>query len=257
MGQTRQIFGYHTVTSAFKVMPDGIRCIYLQNKQRDKRTEEIASLAKKTHVAIKYLPRGELDKMIPLVNHQGIIADIIYPGDYTEDYLNIILEKNNSKVFLLILDGVQDPHNLGACLRTANAAGVQAVIVPKDKACGLTPTVYKVASGAVGMTPLIQVTNLSRTINLLKEHNIWVYGTAEDATKTIYETKLQLPLALVFGAEDKGLRRLTRENCDFMVKIPMVGTVPNLNVSVAVGVGLFEVVRQNGTEKSFQQSLLE
>jgi 23S rRNA (guanosine2251-2'-O)-methyltransferase len=244
MGQVRHIFGYHSIASALSVMPSEVRGIYLQNKLGDKRSLEIIEEAEKHHIPIRYMSRKDLDDMVPLSNHQGVVAEVIYPGDYTEDYLKIILEKQKNDIFLLILDGVQDPHNLGACLRTANAAGVHAIIVPKDKACGLTPTVYKVASGAVGLTPLIQVTNLARTIEQLKENNVWVYGATEEATQSIYQISLKPPLALVFGAEGKGLRRLTKESCDVMFKIPMQGAVQNLNVSVAVGVSLFEVVRQ-------------
>ena len=254
VGQAKYIFGYHTISSALSVMPSEIRSIYLQNKLGDKRGLEIIEVAQKHHIPLRYLSRKDLDVLVPQANHQGIVAEVIYPGDYTEDYLKVILEKHQNEVFLLILDGVQDPHNLGACLRTANAAGVHAVIVPKDKACGLTPTVYKVASGAVGLTPLIQVTNLARTIEQLKESNIWIYGATEEATQSIYQASLKPPLALVFGAEGKGLRRLTKDSCDFIFKIPMKGAVQNLNVSVAVGVALFEVVRQQQT--SFETSNL-
>ncbi len=244
MGQAKYIFGYHAINSALSVMPGEIRGIYLQNKLGDKRSLEIIDIAQKHHITIRYLSRKALDTMVPLANHQGVVAEVIYPGDYTEDYLKIVLDKHQNKTFLLILDGVQDPHNLGACLRTANAAGVHAVIVPKDKACGLTPIVYKVASGAVGLTPLIQVTNLARTIEQLKENNVWIYGATEEASQSIYQISLKPPLALVFGAEGQGLRRLTKDRCDFTFKIPMSGAVQNLNVSVAVGVSLFEVVRQ-------------
>ena len=244
MPQINHIFGYHTVASALSVMPEGVKCVYLQSKQHDKRAQEIIDLAQQHGISIKHLSREHLNAIAPLANHQGVIAEVVYPGDYTEDYLKVILEKNKTETILVILDGVQDPHNLGACLRTANAAGAHAIIIPKDKACGLTPTVYKVASGAVGITPVIQVTNLARTIRFLKESNIWVYGAAEDATQNIYQIELKPPLALVFGGEGTGLRHLTKESCDFIIKIPMSGVVPNLNVSVAVGVCLFEVVRQ-------------
>lgn len=243
MTQIKQIFGYHTLASALAVMPEGVKCIYIQSKQNDKRALEIAKSAQLNQIPLKYLSREHINALVPVGNHQGVVADIVYLGDYGEDYLSLVLEQHKTKTFLLILDGVQDPHNLGACLRTANAAGAHAVIIPKDRACGLTPTVYKVASGAVGVTPLIQVTNLVRTIKLLKEYNVWVYGAAEDATDSIYQVDFKPPVALVFGAEDKGMRRLTRESCDFIFKIPMHGSVPNLNVSVAVGVGLFAAVR--------------
>ncbi|MDR1057358.1 MAG: 23S rRNA (guanosine(2251)-2'-O)-methyltransferase RlmB [Coxiellaceae bacterium] len=245
MIKIKHIFGYHTVVSALSIMPNEIRGIYLQSKQYNRKDREIIELAEKHHISIRYLSRKEIDTIVPLTSHQGVVAEVVYPGDYNEDHLKTILEQHKLDAFLLILDGLQDPHNLGACLRTANAAGVHAVIAPKDKACGLTPTVYKVASGAVGITPIIQVTNLVRTIQFLKKHNIWVYGATENAEQSIYKIELKPPLALVFGAEGQGLRRLTRENCDVLFKIPMQGTVANLNVSVAVGVGLFEVVHNN------------
>lgn len=244
MGKIRHIFGYHSVISALSVMSEKVHIIYLQNKLSDKRALEVIKFSEKYRIQIRYRSRKDLDTMVGQANHQGVVAEVIYPGDYTEDYLKVVLEKYKENTLLLVLDGVQDPHNLGACLRTANAAGVHAMIIPKDKACGLTPTVYKVASGAVGLTPLIQVTNLVRTIEFLKKNNIWIYGATEEATQNIYQTCLQPPLALVFGAEGKGLRRLTKDSCDLMVKIPMYGMVQNLNVSVAVGVCLFEVIRQ-------------
>lgn len=240
----RTIFGYHSISSALEVNAAGVKAIYLQKKLADRRILELLKVAKLHHIPIKYLnTEEELKIFTPWGNHQGVAAEIIYPGDYSEDYLDLVLKKNRNQTFLLILDGVQDPHNLGACLRTANAAGADAVIIPKDRACGLTPTVYKVASGAVGVTPLIQATNLVRTIRMLKEHNFWIYGAAHDGVTSLYQVDFKLPLALVFGAEDKGLRRLTRENCDLIFKIPMQGSVANLNVSVAVGVGLFQAAR--------------
>ena len=150
----------------------------------------------------------------------------------------------NQPPFLLILDGITDPHNLGACMRSAEAAGIQAIIVPKDNAVGVTPTVQKVASGAAEIIPLVVVTNLSRTLKQLQERGIWIIGAAGEAEQLIYETDLKGPLAIVMGAEEKGLRRLTRENCDILAKLPMMGLVSSLNVSVATGICLFEALRQ-------------
>lgn len=239
----KKVFGYHAVMSAISVLPEKIGVIYLQNR-KNKRFLQVTELAHKHQISIRYILHKDLDKMVSTTNHQGIAAEVIYPEKHTEDDLQLLLKKRQNKLFLLILDGVQDPHNLGACLRTANAAGVDAVVAPKDKACGLAPSVHKVASGAVGLTPFIQVTNLARTIRMLKENNVWIYGTSDDADASIYETNLTTPLALVLGAEGKGIRRLIRDNCDFMVKIPMRGIVRNLNVAVAAGVCLFEVMRQ-------------
>lgn len=244
MKSTKHIFGYHAVMAVLLQTPKHVTCVYLQNKKQDEHAQEILQLAQTHKVPVEYLSRDRLGEMVYHGNHQGVVAAVTRSGDYTEDDLELILDKITTPPLLLILDGVQDPHNLGACLRTANAAGVHAVIAPKDRACGLTPTVYKVASGAVEATPFIQVTNLARTMRTLKELNVWIYGAAEEGTQSIYQADFKGPVALVFGAEGEGLRRLTRELCDFLVKIPMSGVVPNLNVSVATGVCLFEAVRQ-------------
>ena len=177
-------------------------------------------------------------------NHQGVIARGNVPQVKSEAFLDDLLESLEQPPFLLILDGVQDPHNLGACLRTADAAGIHAIIVPKDRSVSLTPTVRKVASGAAQTVPLIQVTNLARTMKLLASHQIWIIGTAGETDATLYQSDLRGSLALVMGTEGKGMRRLTRENCDALVKIPMQGSVESLNVSVATGITLFEAVRQ-------------
>ncbi|MFH1766590.1 MAG: 23S rRNA (guanosine(2251)-2'-O)-methyltransferase RlmB [Patescibacteria group bacterium] len=241
---TKTIFGYHPVISVLSRTPGHVTCVYLQSRKYDDHSEEILQLVQKHNVPIKYLARDRLSEMVYHANHQGVVAAVTRGGDYTENNLTDLLGKIVGPPLLLILDGVQDPHNLGACLRTASAAGVHAVIAPKDKACGLTPVVYKVASGAAETIPFIQVTNLSRTMEMLKELNIWLYGAAEEAEQSIYDVDLLGPAALVLGGEGEGLRRLTQKNCDFLVKIPMTGAVPNLNVSVATGVCLFEAVRQ-------------
>ncbi|MDR1012457.1 MAG: 23S rRNA (guanosine(2251)-2'-O)-methyltransferase RlmB [Coxiellaceae bacterium] len=241
MIQPKYIFGFHTVKSALSVMPGEIHEIYLQGKQCDKRNQEIIRITREQRIPIRYLSKKEICSITNSADHQGIAAKVIYPNNFNEKYLKIILDKHKSDVFLLILDGVQDPHNLGACLRTANAFGVHALIIPKYKVCSLTPTVYKVASGAVGITPIIHVTNLARTIQFLKKNNVWIYGAIENAEQSICNIDLKPPLALIFGGESDGLRRLTKENCDLLFKIPMCGIIPNLNVSVSVGIGLFEV----------------
>lgn len=244
MKKTKHIFGYHPVISVLMQNPKHISCIYLQSSKYDEHAQKVLKLVKTHKVPIKYLSRNLLGEMVYHANHQGIVAVVGRSNDYTEDDLKLILDKADISPLLLILDGVQDPQNLGACLRTADAAGVHAVIAPKNRACSLTPTVYKVASGAVDTIPFISVTNLVRTIQLLKKFNVWIYGAVENAKQDIYSVDLKGPTALVLGAEGEGLKRLTRENCDILVKIPMQGTVPNLNVAVATGVCLFEAVRQ-------------
>ncbi|HQQ75688.1 MAG TPA: 23S rRNA (guanosine(2251)-2'-O)-methyltransferase RlmB, partial [Pseudomonadales bacterium] len=178
-------------------------------------------------------------------NHQGMIAECRPGEQYDEGFLDTLAERHNNKLFVLVLDGVTDPHNLGACMRTAEAAGVHAVVIPRDNSASMTSTARKVAAGAADLVPLVVVTNLSRAIKQLQQHGVWVIGTAGEATETLYQAKLKTPMALVMGAEGSGMRRLTKENCDELIAIPMLGETSSLNVSVATGVCLFEVVRQN------------
>jgi 23S rRNA (guanosine2251-2'-O)-methyltransferase len=217
--------------------------LYIQNGVRFSAPENIK----------KYLvTKKKLDKLCPGCVHQGIVAIIKNNNIYHEkDLLNFVVgarfiapDKKTAPAFLLILDCIQDPHNLGAILRTADAAGVHAVIAPKNNAVGITPVVRKVASGAAETIHFIQVTNLARTMRMLKEHNIWLYGADADGKNNIYNTDLRGNIAIVLGAEGQGLRRLTRENCDALMSIPMYGTVESLNVSVAAGICLFEAIRQ-------------
>tara|TARA_R110002110_G_scaffold284674_11_gene498755 strand:+ start:11908 stop:12549 length:642 start_codon:yes stop_codon:yes gene_type:complete len=207
----------------------------------------IINLAKKYGIPAQMANRKVLDDKTDGEQHQGVVARVKPGKAYTEADLDSILAEAEGKgqaPFLLILDGVTDPHNLGACLRNADAAGVQAIIVPKDNAARLTATVRKVAVGAAESVPLVQVTNLSRTMKALQQMGVWIIGTAGETDNCLYNEKLSGPMALVMGAEGKGMRRLTRENCDQLVKLPMAGSVSSLNVSVATGICLFEIVRQ-------------
>ncbi len=244
MSKTEIIYGFHAVTSLLQTNPRTIIKLYLQQGRNDARLQEILQLAKTNQLSFLYLSKKELDEKTEQQNHQGVVAEISsQQKTFSERDLELLLQQHTEPLFL-ILDGIQDPHNLGACLRTANAAGVTAVIIPKDKSVSLTSTVKKVASGAAEVTPLIQVTNLARTIRYLKEQGIWIYGFAGEATQNLYDCKLTGAVALILGNEAKGLRHLTREHCDELLNIPMIGTVESLNVSVATGVALFEVVRQ-------------
>jgi 23S rRNA (guanosine2251-2'-O)-methyltransferase len=207
----------------------------------------IINLSRKYGIGAQLVSRKVLDDKSDGEQHQGVVARIRPGKSYTENDLDDILlvaEKKSLAPFLLILDGVTDPHNLGACLRNADAAGVQAIIVPKDNAAQITPTVRKVAVGAAESVPLVQVTNLARTMKHLQQQGVWIVGTAGETDTCLYDVKLAGPIALVMGAEGKGMRRLTRENCDQLVKLPMAGDVSSLNVSVATGICLFEMVRQ-------------
>jgi len=238
------IVGIHSVRVALQQGGEDVSEVWLEHRRHDRRLAEIAALANAAGVAIRQVTRDKLDDAAEGAQHQGALAWVRLPTARRETDLGAILDNTPGPPLLLILDGVQDPHNLGACLRTADAAGVQALIAPKDKAVGLTAVACKVASGAARTVPYVQVTNLARTIAGLKERGIWLIGTAGEAEAGLFETDLSSSLALVMGGEGKGLRRLTRERCDRLVRLPMLGTVESLNVSVATGVCLYEVLRQ-------------
>ena len=243
MSETTVVFGLHAVRALLQQHAERASLLVLQKGREDARSAEIVRLAQAAGVKIEWRDAQELDRLAGHERHQGACLQIRALGPLGEGALDELLDRATVPL-LLVLDGVQDPHNLGACLRTADAAGASAVIVPRDRAAGLTPTVRKVASGAAETLPLIQVVNLARTLRWLKEREIWVVGADDQAPKSLFETQLTGPLALVLGAEGAGLRRLTKENCDLLVSIPMAGSVESLNVSVAAGVLLFEAARQ-------------
>ncbi|HEX5515511.1 MAG TPA: 23S rRNA (guanosine(2251)-2'-O)-methyltransferase RlmB [Gammaproteobacteria bacterium] len=244
MSKPQIIFGLHAVRAAVKYDPGRVIEVWLERGRHDGRVQQLAQTLQSLAVPVHRVARQELDRLTGDAAHQGVA--IAYSGQQPqgEDALWNLLERLEQPPFLLVLDQVQDPHNLGACLRSADAAGVHAVIAPRDNAVGLTPTVHKVASGAAGTIPFFQVTNLARVLRRLREQGIWLIGAAGEAEVDLYHADLRGPLALVMGAEDTGLRRLTREHCDLLVRIPMQGQVESLNVSVATGVLLFEAVRQ-------------
>lgn len=239
------IFGLHAVTTALEKRSDEISQLLVQKGRQDKRLQALLDLAASHGVAVTVLSREAMDEKAS-GRHQGVIAEVRVDDTprYSEKQIPEILAGMPSPALLLILDGVTDPHNLGACLRSADAAGVGLVIAPKDKAVGLTSVARKVACGAAETVPFVQVTNLARTLKQLQDAGIWLVGLAGEADQSLYAVDLSGPVAIVMGAEGSGLRRLTRENCDFLAKLPMAGSVSSLNVSVATGVSLFEVVRQ-------------
>ena len=229
------VIGIHAVEALLVHSPDKIQELFLNQSRHDEKFEKIINLAKENNISIQ--------KLDPIPEHsQGVVAHCSAKKHDTD--LKTVLENLTKPALFLILDGVQDPHNLGACIRSANAAGVDAVIIPKDRAAPLNETAKKAASGAAEFTEIITVTNLSQTIELLKKNNIWIYGLDGSAEKTIYAEDFKHSTAFVLGGEGEGLRRLTREHCDGLVSIPMVGEIESLNVSVAAGICLFEVVRQ-------------
>ncbi len=241
------IYGFHAVQSVLSRHPDRIQLLILDSQRNDRRMQTFVELANEKRVKIKHQTKKEIFHLVQHEHHQGVIA-IVEQQSNIEDLETFLDQIANP--FLLILDGVQDPQNLGACLRSANAAGVDAVIAPKDRAVGITPVVTKVASGATLYTPFFQVTNLARTLEMLKQKRIWLYGTSDHAEQLYTEVNFTGAIAIVMGSEGKGLRYLTETHCDFLIRIPMLGTVPSLNVSVATGICLFEVVRQNHEQNS-------
>ena len=236
--------GIHAVQSALESDPENVIQIWIAESKRNQRVVNLAQQAQKRGLLLHKASMNQLDKLAKSRKHQGVVAEYNAPRSWDDNALFNLLSELNEPALLLILDGVTDPHNLGACLRTAEGAGVHAVIAPKDKAAGLTPTARKVASGAAETIPFVQVTNLVRTIDLLKDAGVWITGTSDKATKDIYAGDYKTATALVMGAEGKGLRRLTEAHCDHLISIPMAGKVSSLNVSVATGVCLYEVIRQ-------------
>jgi 23S rRNA (guanosine2251-2'-O)-methyltransferase len=242
MSGRRAIHGLHAVTAALKRRPEAVFELFLDPGRNDPRARRVADLAKAGSVRVHHVDSARLDGLAKGARHQGVVAFIneSAPAGSLEE----VLESTVEPPLLLVLDGVQDPHNLGACLRVADAMGVHAVIAPKDRAAGLSATVHKVASGAAESVPFIIVTNLARALRDLKDKGIWVLGAAETSATTLFEARLSGALALVLGAEGEGLRRLTRETCDELIAIPMLGQVESLNVSVAAGICLYEARRQ-------------
>ena len=243
------IFGLHAVRTALQ-RPNRLAEVLIDGGRRDQRAHEVVELAQAAGVKLRQVKSDELEQVAGEGRHQGVAARLHPLQTQDEPYLKSLLKRLDEPPFLLILDEVQDPHNLGACLRSAEGAGVHAVITPKDRSASLTPVVRKVASGAAEMVPLIQVTNLVRTMKWLKQEGVWLIGTAGEAENSLYVTDLKGPLAVVMGGEGKGMRRLTREACDLLVKLPMAGTVESLNVSVATGVTLYEAVRQRSGQQA-------
>lgn len=238
----RVVYGLHAVTAALKRRPEAVFEVFVDARRNDPRIRRVADLARSAGAQLHEADADRLEGFAKGGRHQGVAAFVEEMSLAVS--LGEVLDDLAEPAFLLILDGVQDPHNLGACLRVADAMGVHAIVAPKDRATGLTPTVHKVASGAAESVPFIPVTNLARTLRDLKDKGIWVVGAAGEEGRVLFDAKLSGPLALVLGAEEEGLRRLTRETCDELVSIPMLGHVESLNVSVAAGICLYEARRQ-------------
>jgi 23S rRNA (guanosine2251-2'-O)-methyltransferase len=242
MADTRIIHGFHAVLSRLRQNADAVREIYLDRDRADRRARELTALAETRGVRVMLVDAARLDGMAGEARHQGVVARIAAPALATR--LDDVFEDLGEPALLLVLDGITDPHNLGACLRVADAMGVHAVIAPKDRAVGINATVSRVASGAAETVPYIAVTNLARALGEIKEREVWLLGADERAADDLYGVALKGAVAWVFGAEGEGMRRLTRENCDQLVRIPMLGRVESLNVSVSAGICLAETRRQ-------------
>ncbi len=242
MGETRLIHGFHAITAKLRHAPEDVKELFVAEGRQDARARDLLKAAQAAGVRVLPVDTARLDGMAGGARHQGVVARVAATAKYLT--LDDVMENLSESALLLVLDGVTDPHNLGACLRVADAAGCHAVLAPKDRACGLNATAIKVASGAADTVPYLMVTNLARSLRDIQERGVWVVGAAGEATKDIYAIDQKGPLAWVLGAEGSGLRRLTRDTCDELARIPMVGSVESLNVSVASGICLFETRRQ-------------
>ena len=245
---TSLVFGFHAVDAVLRERPGDIHSLHVLAKRSDKRIEKVVAKASGRNIPVEKLDRAALDQMVRGGRHQGVIARVEESARVEASSLAGIIEASEQPL-ILVLDGIQDPHNLGACLRTADAAGVDAVVIPKRNAAGVTPTVRRIAAGAAESVPVIAVSNIARTLEEMGQAGVWMTGTDDDADSTLYDVELTGPTAIVFGAEENGMRSLTRQHCDRVVSIPMAGAVESLNVSVAAGVVLYEVVRQRRRKK--------
>ena len=244
MSDREYVYGLHAVQAMLERSPKRVRQLKVQRGRLDARMQALLDQASAESVDVERVMPDELDRLADGGVHQGVVALVTPSQLWSEEMLGHLLDKEEGVPLLLVLDGVTDPHNLGACLRSADAAGAHAVIIPRDKSATLSPTVRKVACGAAETVPLVAVTNLARTLKQLQQRGLWVVGTAGEAQQLLYEIDLKVPTVIVMGAEGTGMRRLTREHCDYLAKLPMAGTVSSLNVSVTAGICLFEAVRQ-------------
>ena len=241
--ETIRIYGTHAVSAVCEHHPERVYQVYVARSNRESRSTAIEAMAAIHDIPVRHAAASELDKLSQGGSHQGVLAECRAPEMGSVGDLQNIVEKANCPL-LLLLDGVQDPHNLGACLRSANAMGVDAVVAPKHDSCGLTAVVHKVSCGASLLTPFIRVSNLARTMESLAKQGVWLVGLDAETPQLLQDVDLCCPIALVLGAEGGGLRRLSREKCDHLAKLPMSGDMESLNVSVATGMALYEVVRQ-------------
>jgi 23S rRNA (guanosine2251-2'-O)-methyltransferase len=240
-----QLLGFHSVAAALGRSPGQVHELIIAEEAKNPRLQPLIDDARSLGIRVRHCPRSELDRLSGGERHQDVVAEFSPANLFGERDIPQLLDKAGSPPLVLVLDSVQDPHNLGACLRTAEAAGVDFVVMPRDKSAPLTAIARRAASGAAEVLPIVIATNLARVLRQLKQAGLWLAGTSDAASQSLFETDLSGPIALVMGGEGPGMRRLTQEHCDYLVRIPMKGSVESLNVSVATAVCLFEVVRQN------------
>jgi 23S rRNA (guanosine2251-2'-O)-methyltransferase len=238
------VFGMHAVFAVLTNPHRSIHKLIVSQERMDARVQELLKKAEQKNIPMERLSIQKMNQRFADFAHQGVVASVSALPQYSESDLVALIQNTKAAPLILVLDGVTDPHNLGACLRSADAAGVDFVLIPKDKSASMTPVVSKVASGAAESVPLVRVTNLVRALDLMKQQGVWIYGAAAQASSSLYQINCTGPTALVLGSEAEGLRRLTRAHCDDLFSLPMLGSVESLNVSVACGVSLYEVVRQ-------------
>ena len=241
------VYGLHAVAALLANRHRTTKVLYINQDRIDKRLQDLLNIAEQRMLPIERLTLQKMNQRFADFVHQGIVARADSLPEYVESDIGGLLESSKKPCLILILDGITDPHNLGACLRSADAAGVDFVIIPKDKNASVTPVVSKVACGAAESVPLVRVTNLARAMENLKQLGVWIYGAAGEANVSLYKLDCKTSMALVMGSEDKGMRHLTRELCDGLFALPMLGSVTSLNVSVATGICLYEVVRQRSS----------
>jgi 23S rRNA (guanosine2251-2'-O)-methyltransferase len=246
--QAALLIGVHPVEAALASAAGQIQCLLIATESRNSRARALADRAREQGIRVLSEPRAALDRRSGGERHQDVIAEFVPANVWGEGDLDRLLDAIDGPPLVLVLDGIQDPHNLGACLRSADAAGVGLVILPKDRSAGLTAVARRAAAGAAEVLPIVFVTNLARVLKRLKDQGIWLAGTTDQADQSIYDVDLGGPLALVMGSEGKGMRRLTAELCDYRLRIPMLGSVDSLNVSVATAVCLYEVVRRRSRQ---------
>ena len=244
MSKSINIFGFHSIESILQTNPESIIKVFIQKNRKDKRINDLIRILTNQKITFSTLERNALDRVAKEEIHQGIIAEVILPPLLNEESLFKLMNDNPSNPLLLVLDSIQDPRNLGACLRSANAAGVDYVVINKDGSAPINALVHKTSAGAINNLKIFHVTNLSRTIKEIQKKGIWVVGLDGNSNSTIYDVDLRDSTAIVMGSEGKGIRRLIKETCDQIVKIPMTGNIESLNVSVATGIALFESKRQ-------------